>query len=129
MTASITFDDDDNAIAGIWFSVDYDQTCLSMDGTGSVEFNDELNNPNFTAYALFDSGDTDAEIDINIFTWTPGVTVSDGVIVKITFTASDEEGCPGTTAEVGFSSGTTFHTGYKEVDGWTQDGSVKIADE
>ena len=128
MTASITFDDDDNAIAGISFSVDYDQTCLNFDGTGSVEF--MVDDFAFLAYALFDSGDTDAEIDINISAMYPGVTVSDGVIVNITFTASDEAGCPGTTAKVGFSSGTTFrNTGWNPVSGWTQDGSVKIADE
>ena len=136
VTASITFDDDDSSIAGISFSVDYDQTCLTFDDTDddsdgkkdSIEFT--VNEGVFLTNASFNSDDTDAEIDINIFTSHRGVTVSDGDIVKITFTVSDEEGCPGTTAKVGFPSGTTFRdTGYSKVLGWTRDGSVKIADD
>ena len=134
MTASITFDDDDNAIAGISFSVNYDQTCLAFDDSdddsdGKIDSIESMVDEfTFITAASFDA--VNMKININIYTWYPNVTVSDGVIVKITFTASDAAGCPGTTAEVGFSSGEKFRdTGYQEVDGWTQDGSVKIADE
>ena len=123
--ASITFDDDDKEVAILTFSVDYDQACLDFDGTDSVEFNDQLES-NFLTQVLFDSGDTEAEIDFTIYGL--GISMSDGVIVEITFTVSDEEECSGATAEVGFASGTAFGnytTG--SVSGWTQDGSVKIA--
>ena len=59
-----------------------------------------------------------------------GATMPDGVFAEITFTVSDAQDCRGATAEVGFSSsGPTFaHNLDRPVSGWSQDGSVKIAD-
>ena len=121
MTASITFDDDDYEIAGIQFAVQYDQTCLVYD---SVEFTDIVPVA-FTTYA-YPVGEV-----INFVLFSLGVAMPDGAFAEITFTVSDEEDCRGETAEVGFSSsGLAFaDLQNKPVTGWTQDGSVKIADE
>ena len=54
----------------------------------------------------------------------------DGDIVEITLAVSDKEECHGATAEVKFSSTPAFGDSFgRPVTGWTQDGSVKIADD
>ena len=57
-------------------------------------------------------------------------TMPDGDIAEITLTVSDKEECHGATAAVGFSSAPAFgDSSGKPVTGWSQDGSVKIADD
>ena len=57
-------------------------------------------------------------------------TMPDGDIVEITLDVSDKDECHGATAEVGFASAPAFGDSFgSPVTGWTQDGSVKIADE
>ena len=121
MTASITFDDDDYSISSISFSVDYDQTCLGFDGTDSVTLTIPAA---FIPFVSFVNG------EIRFVLFAQGVTMPDGVFADITFTVSEAQDCRGATAEVGFSSAPAFGDSFgTPVTGWSQDGSVKIADE
>lgn len=122
----ITFDDDDNAISALTFSVDFDQTCLSFDPVLGVAFKVP---PSFITLALYDSGDADGEIDFTVYNLN--ASVEDGVIVELTFTVSADASCHGATADVAFSNSPSAVFGdnqFRPVQGWTQDGSVKIAD-
>ena len=117
--ASITFDADDNEINGITFSVDYDQTCLDFDGTDSVQLK---------GLDGFYIATVTSNLDFTIV--DPFTQVPEQVIVEITFTVSDEAECIGATAEVGFPSVPAFvDRNFTPVQGWKQDGSVKIADD
>lgn len=126
VVADITFDADDNRISALTFSVDFDQTCLSFDASTGVAFKVP---PAFTTLALYDSGDTDAEIDFTVYSLS--TTVPEGAVVEITFTVSADTNCQGATANVGFSDSPSAVFGddrFRPVQGWTQNGSVKIAD-
>lgn len=86
----VTFTSNGNSISSTIFSIDYDQNNLSFDDTDSngdgipdtVTFNTPAT---FSVTALFDSTDTDGEIDVVIADLTPPFSLlSDGVIVEIT---------------------------------------------
>ena len=129
MVAPITFDADDSKISTIAFAVDYDQACLIFDSTDAnsdrVPDSVSLMVPvGFISQVQFVGG------AVRFVLVGLGVTMPDGVIAEITFTVSDAQACRGATAEVGFSSsGPTFGDSLdRPVSGWSQDGSVKIAD-
>lgn len=126
VAASISFDADDNRISALTFSVDFDQTCLSFDASTGLAFKVP---PSFITQALYDSSDTDGEVDFTVYSLN--TTVPEGAVVEITFTVSSEQGCRGATADVGFSDNPSAVFGddrFRPVQGWTQDGSVQIAD-
>ena len=121
VVAPITFDADGNAISSITFAVDYDQTCLSFDSTDSVVL---------TVPAAFITQVVFVNEAIRFVIFAQGLTMPDGVFADITLTVSDEDECDGATAEVGFSFGPNFGDSFgRPVSGWSQDGSVKIADD
>ena len=122
----ISFDADDNGISVLTFSIDFDQACLSFDSSTGVAFKAPTS---FLTQAMYNSGDTDGEIDFTLYGLR--ATLPNGAIVEITFTASSEQGCRGATADVGFSDSPSATFGddrFRPVQGRTQDGSVKIAD-
>ena len=124
--APISFDPDDNRIAALTFSIDFDQTCLSFDASTGIAFTVPSS---LITQSLYDPGDTDGEIDITVYGLN--TTVPEGGIVEITYSVSSDEGCRGATAGVGFSDSPSAVFGddrFRPVQGWTQDGSVKIAD-
>ena len=122
----ISFDADDDAISVLTFSIDFDQTCLSFDASTGLAFKVP---PSFLTQALYDSGDTDGEIDFTVYSLR--TTVPEGAVVEITFSISTDMDCRGSTADVDFSNNPSAVFGdyrFRPVQGWTQDGSVKIAD-
>ncbi len=126
VTVPISFDADDNRIAALTFSIDFDQTCLGFDASTGIAFKVPSS---FITQALYDPGDTDGEIDIAVYSLS--ATVPEGAIVEITYSVSSDEGCRGATADVGFSDSPSAVFGddrFRPVQGWTQGGSVKIAD-
>ena len=128
MAAPISFDSDDNDISNITFAVDYDQACLSFDSTDAnfdgVPDSVTLMVPTaFITQVQFTGG------AIQFVLYALGATMPDGVIADISLTVSDAQDCRGATAEVGFSFGPAFGDDrFRPVEGWSQDGSVKIAD-
>ncbi len=126
VTVPISFDADDNRIAALTFSIDFDQTCLGFDASTGIAFKVPSS---FITQALYDPGDTDGEIDIAVYSLS--ATVPEGAIVEITYSVSSDEGCRGATAGVGFSDSPSAVFGddrFRPVQGWTLGGSVKIAD-
>ena len=129
VVAPITFDADDNAISSITFAVDYDQTCLSFDST-DADFDGTPDSVALTVPAAFITQVLFVNEAIRFVIFAQGLTMPDGVFANITLTVSDREECLGATAEVGFSFGPAFGDSLgRPVSGWTQDGSVKIADD
>ena len=128
VAAPISFDSDDNDISNITFVVDYDQACLIFDSTDAnfdgVPDSVTLMVPNaFITQVQFTGG------AIQFVLYALGATMPDGVIADIALTVSDAQDCRGATAEVGFSFGPAFGDDrFRPVEGWSQDGSVKIAD-
>ena len=128
VAAPISFDSDDNDISNITFVVDYDQACLSFDSTDAnfdgVPDSVTLMVPTaFITQVQFTGG------AIQFVLYALGATMPDGVIADISLTVSDAQDCRGATAELGFSFGPAFGDDrFRPVEGWSQDGSVKIAD-
>ena len=129
MVAPINFDSDDNSISTIAFAVDDDQDCLSFDSKDAnadrVPDSVTLMVPaGFISQVQFVGG------AIRFVLFGFGAMMPDGVIAEITFTVSDAQACRGATADVGFSSGgPTFGDNLdRPVSGWSQGGSIKIAD-
>ena len=128
MTATVTFDADGNAISSITFAVDYDQACLSFDPKDE-DYDGVPDSVNIKIPVTFISQARFANGAIRLVHFSLGDTMPDGDIVEIDLDVSDKEDCRGAMAEVRFSSAPAFgDSSGKPVTGWTQDGSVKIAD-
>ncbi len=124
--APISFEADDNSISALTFSVDFDQACLGFDASTGLAFKVPTS---FLTQVMYDSGDVDGEIDFTVYSLR--TTVPEGAVVEITFSVSTDESCRGATAGVGFSDNPSAVFGddrFRPVQGWTQDGSVKITD-
>ena len=138
VTVPISFAADGQSVVGMIFSVDYDETCLSIDPTDTDEdlipdairltvparFN--------TSSRSFDSGDTDGEIDyvIGYFAATPRAPLSDSVVGEIDFTViCSPTGIEPIIAPVQFSSNPSAsysNSSGQNVPGTTTDGSVAV---
>ena len=128
VTATVSFDADGNAITSITFAVDYDQACLSFDPKDE-DYDGVPDSVTLMVPATFISQARFANGAIRFVHFSLDDTMPDGDIVEIDLEVSDKEECRGATAEVGFSSAPAFgDSSGKPVTGWTQDGSVKIAD-
>ena len=128
VTATASFDADGNAITSITFAVDYNQACLSFDPKDE-DYDGVPDSVTLMVPATFISQARFANGAIRFVHFSLDDTMPDGDIVEIDLEVSDKEECRGATAEVGFSSAPAFgDSSGKPVTGWTQDGSVKIAD-
>ena len=125
MEVSVAFANDGNAVSIISFSVDYDESCLSVGGESDIEFDVPA------AFALkskmHESTDTDGEIDIVIASWV-GASMPDRAIVKITFTVSSATTCVGRNASVALvlSRQSFGDSRGQPISGWADSGSVRI---
>lgn len=129
VVAPIAFDADGKAISSITFAVDYDQTCLSFDAT-DADFDGVPDSVTLEVPAAFITQVQFANEAIRFVLFAQGLTMPDGVFANVTLTVSDKEECRGATAEVRFSFGPNFGNNFgRPVSGWSQDGSVKIADD
>ncbi|MGB0385106.1 MAG: cohesin domain-containing protein [Ardenticatenaceae bacterium] len=119
-------------ISSIAFSVDLDENWLTLDSSDNngdgIPDAVALSLPSgFIGSVSFDGSDTDGEIDVAIFSFSPSATLSDGQIAAITF----DVGNPSTTTEaaVNFSLNPVASFGDpagNDVPGTTDDGSVLI---
>ena len=129
VTVTITFDADGKSISSITFAVDYDQACLSFD-PADEDYDGVPDSVKFNVPATFISQARFMNTTIRFVHFSLDDTMPDGDIVEITLDVSDKDECHGATAEVGFASAPAFGDSFgSPVTGWTQDGSVKIADE
>ena len=124
MEVSVAFANDGNAVSIISFSVDYDESCLSVGGMSDIEFDVPA------AFALkskmHEPTDTDGEIDIVIASF--GASMPDRTIVKITFTVSSATTCVGRNASVALvlSRQSFGNSRGQPISGWADSGSVRI---
>ncbi len=126
----------DNDLASLAFSVDYDATCLSFDPTDADAdgIPDAIDIPlpgTFSAIVFHDLGDTDGELDFTLFANDPTTTTfSAGTLATITFTATCSSGpIDPVIAPVMFSSDPIPSFGdpdAQSVFGNSVDGSVEI---
>lgn len=134
VTIPVTLTANGNAITSLAFSVDYDETWLSLDPTD----NDADGIPDAVAFgvpaafatgATFDGSDSDGELDIFIADVLPPLAVlSDGQIVSITLNVRGSSSM--TEAAVNFSQSPPASFGNPEghsVPGTTDAGSVLIS--
>lgn len=126
-----------NDIAGVAFSIDFDETCLAFDATDgdadgvpdAVRF--ALPDA-FSASVLFDAADADGEIDVQIADLAaPVATLSDTAgIMRISFTPLCAPPAVGSTVapvNVGAQPAPSFSNGAGQpVTGVASDGSVEI---
>ena len=124
MEVSVAFANDGNAVSAITFSVDYDESCLSVGGTSDIEI--DVPAAFLLAYPDHDPTDTDGEIDIVIVSF--GASMPDRTIVKITFTVSSATTCVGRNASVALVlSRQSFGSNRGQpISGWADSGSVRI---
>ena len=124
MVVPVTFAGDGNAVSAITFSVDYDESCLSVGGDSDIEFDVPASFP--ITSRRHDSTDTDSEIDIVIVSF--GASMPDQVIVRITFTVSSATTCVGQNAAVGFvlSRQSFGNNRGQPISGWADSGSIRI---
>ena len=129
VTVTITFDADGKSISSITFAVDYDQTCLSFDPKDE-DYDGVPDSVTLSVPTTFISQARFMNTTIRFVHFSLEDTMPNGAIVEISLDVSDKEECHGATAEVGFASAPAFgDSSGKPVTGWTQDGSVKIADD
>ena len=124
------------SIAATAFSIDYDETCLSLDDTDgdADDIPDDMTfhvAGDFSVTVFHDLGDADGEIDVSITDLAPPIaTLADGALLTITFTSTCEPAVDATIlAPVGFSDDPSATFGDDlagDVDGTTVDGSVQI---
>ncbi len=123
-------------LAGVAFSVDYDESCLGFDpadaDTDGLPDAIAVHVPaDFQTTITFDPADTDGEIDVSIADIGPSIaTLPDGPVVSITLSAlcPPPPGSP-LVAPVGFSDdpAASFSDNQgQDVDGLTRDGWVEI---
>ena len=92
-TTSVVLDTRGLELATVKFSIDFDETCLSIDPT-DADFDDipdavELNlSDDFTSIVYLDPGDSDGELDIRLFSESSNVTFSDGLLATLAFQVS-----------------------------------------
>ena len=126
MNVPVTFANDGNNVSVITFSVDYDESCLSVSATSDIQI-DVPGGAFPLTLASHDSTDTDGEIDIVIASF--GASMPNRVILRITFTVSSVTTCVGRNATVrlvlpqqAFGS-----SGGQSISGWADSGSVRIS--
>ena len=124
MVVPVTFASDGNAVSAITFSVDYDESCLSVGGTSDIQFDVPASFPLY--YATPESPDTDGEVNIVIVSF--GASMPDQVIVRITFTVSSATTCVGQNAAVALvlSRQSFGNSRGQPISGWADSGSVRI---
>ena len=124
MVVPVTFASDGNAVSAITFSVDYDESCLSVGGTSNIQIDVPASFP--IGLPRHDSTDTDGEIDIVIASF--GSSMPDQVIVRITFTVSSATTCVGQNAAVALvlSQQSFGNSRGQPISGWADSGSVRI---
>ena len=125
MSVPVTFANDGNAVTAITFSVDYDESCLSLGGASDIRIEVPAAFP--LTLATHDSTDTDGEIDIVIA--SVNASMPDRVIVRITFTASSATTCVGRNATVALvlSQQSFGDSRGRPISGWADSGSVRIS--
>ena len=125
MSVPVTFANDGNKVTAITFSVDYDESCLSLGGASDIQIDVPPAFP--LTRAMHDSTDTDGEIDIVIA--SVNASMPDRVIVRITFTASSATTCVGQNATVALvlSQRSFGGSGGRPISGWADSGSVRIS--
>ncbi len=130
----VTFNGNGNAVSSIVFSIDYAESCLSLNPTdaNSDGIPDALsfNLPTgFSSSAQLDVTDTDGELDIVISGISSAGAIPTGQIVTITFQVSSATNCANNTVPVNFSADPTASFGDNsggQVPGQVQAGSVLI---
>ena len=124
MVVPVTFAGDGNAVSAITFSVDYDESCLSVGGTSNIQI--DVPASFLLTSKMHDSTDTDGEIDIVIVSF--GASMPDQVIVRITFTVSSATTCVGQNADVALvlSRQSFGNSRGQPISGWSDSGSVRI---
>ena len=124
MDVPVTFASDGNAVSAITFSVDYDESCLSVGGGSDIQF--DVPAAFLLTQKMHDPTDTDGEIDIVIVSF--GASMPDQVIVKITFTVSSATTCVGQNATVALvlSRQSFGNSRGQPISGWADSGSVRI---
>ena len=125
VSVPVTFANDGNKVTAITFSVDYDESCLSLGGASDIQIDVPPAFP--LTRAMHDSTDTDGEIDIVIA--SVNASMPDRVIVRITFTASSATTCVGQNATVALvlSQRSFGGSGGRPISGWADSGSVRIS--
>lgn len=133
VTIPITFTSNGQDISAMAFSVDYDENWLTFDDSDSngdgIPDAFTLNLPaGFLSSVSFDGSDTDGELDIAIFNFSPSPpSLPDGTLASITLAAGNPSST--TEAAVAFSSAPAASfsdTNSQSVSGTTDDGSVLI---
>ena len=125
MNVPVTFANDGNNVSVITFSVDYDESCLSVSATSDIQFEKIDAFP--LRLATHDSTDTDGEIDIVILSF--GASMPNRVILRITFTVSSATTCVGRNATVRLvlTQQAFGSSGGQSISGWADSGSVRIS--
>ncbi len=122
-----------HTLAGVAFSVDYDQSCLSFDpadgdGDGIPDAVALAIPPGYNVEIVFDAGDGGGEIDVALGSAT-APPLAGGTVATVTFTATCAPTGAPLLAPVGFSqepAASFSDPQAQEVAGTTQDGSVRI---
>ena len=134
--ATLNFQSFGYGIGATTFSLDFDSTCLALDGAdadGNGMPDGIVATPpsGFVMTSSYDATDSDGEIDIAIYALTaPVPTLPDGLLATLTFTATCDPG-PGTTqvAPIDFSPDPTFafaDTSGATVPGYAMPGSIIV---
>ena len=136
VTVPVTYTANGNEIAGLFFSVDFDETNLDFDPTSTTGFpwpdaitvNPAVSPFVFSIGITYDATDTDSELDFAFNDLSlPFTALPEGELVTITFTALSPSVT--TDAPVNFSQvpvPSFGNTAGQSVAGVTNDGSVRI---
>jgi hypothetical protein len=131
VTVPVYFSGNDSNIDAAEFSIDYDEECLSFDGSNPTAIRFMLSSGFYTG-ATYNPNETSSEIDVSIYSFTnPRMAIPDGVIMTIELQVKATCAAPpgsSRSARVGFSNDPipSFGNSGVSVSGLALDGFVRI---
>jgi hypothetical protein len=132
VTVPVIFSGNNSNIDTTNFSIDFDENCLSFDGSNPNAIQFMLNSSSFYTGATYNANETASEIDVSIYSFTnPRQAIPDGTIMTIEFRVKATCAAPpgsSRSARVGFSTDPipSFANSGVSISGWALDGFVRI---